>query len=69
MSPRRATGLHVWDPRENRHVFIGSEAVGPADAPFWAEFADDGKWLDVTLTPLQHLDGDAGRCRWCWKIS
>lgn len=54
-APQRGYRLLVWDPRENRHMFIGSEAVGPADTPFWAAFADDGKWLDVSLTPLQHI--------------
>ncbi len=53
--PQNGYRLLVWDPRENRHVFIGTEAVGPVEAPFWSAFADDGKWLNVTLTPLQHL--------------
>jgi hypothetical protein len=53
--PQQGYRLLVWDPRENRHVFIGSEAVGPTEAPFWSAFADDGKWMNVTLTPLQHL--------------
>jgi hypothetical protein len=53
--PQQGYRLLVWDPRENRHVFIGSEAVGPTPAPFWSAFADDGKWMDVTLTPMQHL--------------
>ncbi|MCC6175144.1 MAG: L,D-transpeptidase family protein [Chloroflexi bacterium] len=58
--PQQGYRLHVWDPRENRQVFIGSEAVGPADTPFWAAFADDGRWLDVTLTPLQHIKAMQG---------
>jgi hypothetical protein len=53
--PQDGYRLLVWDPRENRHVFIGSEAVGPTAAPIWSAFADDGKWMDVTLTPPQHL--------------
>ncbi len=53
--PQEGYRLLVWDPRQNRHVFIGAEAVGPVDTRFWAAFADDGKWLDVTLSPLQHL--------------
>lgn len=53
--PQKGYRLLVWDPRENRQVFIGSEAVGPAETPFWAAFAEDGKWLNVTLTPPQHL--------------
>ena len=61
-SSRRSDGyrLLVWDPRENRHVYIGSEAVGPAESPFWSAFADDGKWLDVTLTPPQHIKAMQG---------
>jgi hypothetical protein len=47
--------LPVWDPTENREVYIGAEAVGPVGAPFWSAFAVDGKWIDVNLTPLQHL--------------
>src|SRR3954447_6333971 len=39
--PQNGYRLLVWDPRENRHVFIGSEAVGPTQTPFWAAFADD----------------------------
>jgi len=58
--PQKGYRLAVWDPREDRHVFIGSEAVGPADEPFWAAFADDGKWADVTLTPIQHLKAMQG---------
>jgi hypothetical protein len=58
--PQQGYRLSVWDPRQNRHVFIGSEAVAPTDAPFWSAFADDGKWMDVTLTPLQHLVAHQG---------
>ena len=58
--PQQGYRLLVWDPRENRHTFIGSEAVGPTEAPFWSAFADDGKWLDVNLTPLQHLKAMQG---------
>jgi hypothetical protein len=54
-APQRGYRLLVWDPRENRHAYIGSEAVGPAETPFWSAFADDGKWLDVTLTPPQNI--------------
>jgi len=53
--PQNGYRLQVWDPRENRHVFIGSEAVGPAETPFWAAFADDGRWMNVTLTPPQNI--------------
>jgi len=58
--PQQGYRLLVWDPRENRQAYVGSEAVGPADPPFWAEFADDGKWVDVTLTPMQHLKAMQG---------
>ena len=47
--------LPVWDPGTNSHVYIGVEAVGEVDPPFWSAFAEDGRWIDVTLTPLQHL--------------
>ncbi|MDP8924187.1 MAG: L,D-transpeptidase [Chloroflexota bacterium] len=60
--PQRGYRLFVWDPRQNRRIYIGAEAVGPAEAPFWAAFADDGRWLDVNLTPLQNIramQGDA----------
>lgn len=52
--------LLVWDPRENRHLYVGSEAVGPADTPFWAAFADDGKWMDVALTTPQNIKAMQG---------
>lgn len=53
--PQDGYRLLVWDPRENRHVYIGSEAVGPTETPFWAAFADDGRWMNVTLTPPQNI--------------
>jgi hypothetical protein len=59
-SPQRGYRLLVWDPRENRHVYVGSEAVGPTESPFWSAFADDGKWMDVTLTSPQHLKAMQG---------
>jgi len=59
-APQNGYRLLVWDPRENTHAFIGSEAVGPTEAPFWSAFADDGKWLDVTLTSPQHLQAMQG---------
>src|SRR5829696_1855149 len=31
------------------------DPVDPVDTPFWAAFADDGKWMNVSLTPPQHL--------------
>jgi L,D-transpeptidase catalytic domain/TAT (twin-arginine translocation) pathway signal sequence len=65
-APQRGYRLLVWDPRANQHVYIGSEAVGPAETPFWSAFADDGKWMDVTLTPPQNIkamQGDALKMR------
>lgn len=59
-APQDGYRLLVWDPRENRHVYIGSEAVGTADAPFWSSFADDGRWIDVTLSLPQHLKAMQG---------
>jgi len=53
--PQNGYRLHVWDPRENRRVYIGAESVGPVQTPFWAAFAEDGKWMNVTLTPPQNL--------------
>jgi hypothetical protein len=54
-APQSGYRLLVWDPRENSHGYIGSEAIGPVETPFWAAFADDGKWLDVTLSSPQHI--------------
>ncbi len=53
--PQRGYRLAVWDPRDDRHVFIGSEAVGPVDPPFWSAFTEDGRWIDVNLSVMQHL--------------
>lgn len=47
--------LPVWDPRENRLAYIGTEAIGAVGAPIWADYSEDGRWVDVTLTPMQHL--------------
>jgi hypothetical protein len=47
--------LPVWDPRENRLAYIGTEAIGAVGAPVWADYSEDGRWIDVTLTPMQHL--------------
>ena len=33
-APQRGYRLFVWDPRQDRHIYLGSEAVGPADTPF-----------------------------------
>jgi hypothetical protein len=53
--PQRGYRLPVWHPRDNQHMFIGAEAVGPVDPPFWSAFTDDGRWIDVNLTVMQHL--------------
>ena len=58
--PQRGHRLLVWNPRRNEHHFIGAEAVGPVEDPFWADFSDDGRWIDVTLTPSQHLKAMQG---------
>jgi L,D-transpeptidase-like protein len=54
-APQRGYRLFVWDPRRDQHVYIGAEAVGPMDPPFWAGFSEDGKWIDVNLSLPQHL--------------
>jgi hypothetical protein len=53
--PQEGYRLPVWDARENRTVYIGAEAIGPVGTPHWADYSEDGRWVDVTLTPLQHL--------------
>ena len=59
-APQDGYRLLVWDPRENRHAFVGSEAVGPIEAPFWSAFAEDGRWIDVNLSLPQHLKAMQG---------
>ena len=54
-APQEGYRLPVWDARENRIVYIGAEAIGPVGAPVWADYSDDGKWIDVNLTIQQHL--------------
>lgn len=58
--PQLGYRLPVWNPRTNQEMFIGAEAVGPVEAPFWAAFADDGRWMEVNLTPLQHVKAMQG---------
>jgi hypothetical protein len=53
--PQEGYRLPVWDARENRTVYIGAEAIGPVGTPHWADYSEDGRWIDVSLTPLQHL--------------
>jgi len=53
--PQEGYRVPVWDARENRTVYIGVEAIGPVGAPHWADYSEDGRWVDVTLTPMQHL--------------
>ncbi|HYU20875.1 MAG TPA: L,D-transpeptidase [Chloroflexota bacterium] len=52
---QRGYRLPVFDPHMGEHVYIGAEAVGPVDPPFWSAFADDGRWIDVDLAPMQHI--------------
>lgn len=59
-APQRGHRLLVWNPRRNEHHFVGAEAVGPVESPFWADFSDDGRWIDVTLTPSQHVKAMQG---------
>jgi hypothetical protein len=51
-APQDGSRLHVFDPRTNKLVFIGAEAVGPVGAPAWARHLNglDGRWIDVTLS-------------------
>jgi hypothetical protein len=53
--PQEGYRVPAWDARENRTVYIGVEAIGPVGTPHWADYSEDGRWIDVTLTPLQHL--------------
>src|SRR6188474_1728717 len=53
--PQEGYRLPAWDARENRLVYIGVEAIGPVGTPHWADYSEDGRWVDVTLTPMQHL--------------
>jgi len=53
--PQEGYRVPVWDPRENRVVYIGVEAIGPVGTPAWADYAEDGRWIDVTLSIPQHL--------------
>jgi hypothetical protein len=58
--PQQGHRLLVWDARQNERFHVGAEAVGPIDPPFWADYSDDGRWMDVTLTPLQHIKAMQG---------
>jgi hypothetical protein len=53
--PQDGYRVPAWDARENRTVYVGVEAIGPVGTPHWADYSEDGRWVDVTLTPLQHL--------------
>lgn len=59
-APQRGFRLNVWDPRSNSHVWVGAEAVGPVDPPDWADFTDDGRWLDVSLNVPQNITAYQG---------
>jgi hypothetical protein len=61
--PQEGYRVPVWDARENRTVYIGVEAIGPVGKPHWADYSEDGRWVDVTLTPLQHLVAMQGDMR------
>ena len=60
-APQRGYRLLVWDPRANQHVYIGSEAVGPARFPVLVGVRRrrqmDGRDVDAAT---EH-QGDAGR--------
>jgi hypothetical protein len=61
--PQEGYRVPIWDARENRWVYIGVEAIGPVGTPHWADYSDDGRWIDVTLSTPQHLvamQGDVG---------
>lgn len=59
-APQQGFRLSVWDPRTDSRQWIGTEAVGPVDPPYWADFADDGRWLDVSLAVPQNIIAYAG---------
>jgi hypothetical protein len=53
--PQEGYRVPVWDARENRWVYIGVEAIGPVGTPAWADYSEDGRWIDVHLSIPQHL--------------
>ena len=53
--PQDGYRVPVWDARENRTVYIGVEAIGPVGTPAWADYTEDGRWVDVDAAPSQHL--------------
>lgn len=53
--PQEGYRIPVWDARENRTVYIGVETIGPVGAPHWADYSEDGRWIDVHLNVQQHL--------------
>ena len=62
-APQDGPRLRVWDPRENRMVYVGAEAVGPVGPPEWAQYLNglDGRWIEVILSVPQHavaMQGD-----------
>jgi lipoprotein-anchoring transpeptidase ErfK/SrfK len=52
--------LKVWDPRNDTRLWIPANAVGPVDPPAWADFSDNGRWLDVSLTVPQNITAYQG---------
>lgn len=62
-APQDGSRLRVWDPRTSSLAWVGAEAVGPVGPPAWAQYLNglDGRWIDVTLTVMQHavaMQGD-----------
>lgn len=58
--PQDGYRVPVWDARENRWGYIGTEAIGAVGTPHWADYSDDGRWIDVDLTTPQHLKAMQG---------
>jgi lipoprotein-anchoring transpeptidase ErfK/SrfK len=59
-APQDGWRLKVWDPRHDIQTWIPATAVGPVDPPDWADFAENGRWLDVSLTVPQHITAYQG---------
>ena len=52
--------LKVWDPRNDVQTWIPAAYVGPVDPPAWADFAENGRWLDVSLSVPQNITAYQG---------
>jgi hypothetical protein len=59
-APQNGPRLKVWDPRHDVQRWIPATAVGPVDPPDWADFAENGRWLDVSLTVPQNITAYQG---------